>query len=222
VATKGVKNFATKQDQNRMATRTMNSALVNCAEPDNQEVVRGILAALFAAAGTTFAQRKLEEAFAREFLCDVDLLRGVTLTHMRTDLGMTLGEAMAADKQIFPPAAQPILAEIIPESEPPVAHVSTSGSRNAPEFLGLGTDGLPSTDDLRAWLPGFRAHIKARVSSYGDNCIFKHTGAAGQGTAVGGTAALAEEIKELRLQVTLLKEEKGSNNVINNNSNLIK
>jgi hypothetical protein len=149
------------------ATRQMNQALLDCAEPRNQDVVRGILAALFAAAGTTFAARKLEEAFAKEFLCDVELLRGVTLTHLRTDLGMTLGEAMAVDKQIFPPTAHEVVAEVIPGGDRSSAHVSTPGTRNAPEFPGLGADGLPSTDDMRAWLPGFRSHITTRVSELG-------------------------------------------------------
>ena len=101
-----------QSNKTKMATRTMNSALVSCMEPESQEVVRGILGALFTSAGTAFAQRKLEVMFAQEFLCDVVLLRAVNIGMLRKDLGLTLGEAMTVDRQIFPPAAQPILAEI--------------------------------------------------------------------------------------------------------------
>jgi hypothetical protein len=62
-----------------MATRTMNETLARCKTPTDQDVVRGLLASLFAGAGPSFAAKKLEERLADQDMCDVFLLQAVTV-----------------------------------------------------------------------------------------------------------------------------------------------
>ena len=144
----------------------MNTALITCATPSDQDVVKAMLGAIFAAAGTTFAEKKLEDRLAAQDMCDVAMLEQLTVGALIAHFGMTYGEALAVDGSIFPKAAQvPVVAAVMPLGAAPGQISGASGSRTASEFPALGTDGLPSTRDLRGWLPGFRTHLAGRISA---------------------------------------------------------
>jgi hypothetical protein len=144
-----------------MATRVMNPALTECTAPQNTAVVHGILAALIASVGPDFAAKKLEDRLKAQDMCTVALLKTVTVEALILHFGMTYGEAVAVDSQIFPEthADEQEVAQVVQ-----AVHPAAMGTRNAPEFPELGKDGLPSSRDLRAWLPGFRAHLAFRIS----------------------------------------------------------
>ena len=151
-----------------MGTRTMNVTLSSCAAPQDQDVVKGLLAAVFATAGPIFAAKKLEDALHAQDMCDVAVLEQVTVAVLMAHLGMTFGEAVAADSGIFPKEAQAqVVAAVVPPGAAPAQVPGASGSRTAPEFPGLTSDGLPSSRDLRGWLPGFRTHLVGKVSALG-------------------------------------------------------
>jgi hypothetical protein len=96
-----------------MAVRTMSAKITLCQDPTDRDVVKGVLAEMFAAARPHFAARKLEERLADEGMCHVTLLQVVTV-EMLCARGMTLGEALFVDRVVFPPGAQAPLVVVTP------------------------------------------------------------------------------------------------------------
>ena len=144
--------------------RVLNPLLVACDEPDNEEVVRGILGGLFGAAGPRFAAKKMEERLHAHDVCCVQLLRQLTVAVLLEHFQMSYGEALTVDNHLFPQDQQPPPAAVVQAQQVPPPASSTATSRNAPEFPELGADGLPSAMSMRAWLPGFRSHLAGRVN----------------------------------------------------------
>jgi hypothetical protein len=144
----------------------MNATLSACNAPTDQAVVKGVLAAIFTAAGPSFAAKKLEEKLAEQDACDVSKLVTLTVDKLIKYFGMTYGEAETVDEGIFPKEDQvvPFVQVIAQGLGGAPALGAAAGSRTAPEFPALGSDGLPSARDMRGWLPGFRTHLAGRVS----------------------------------------------------------
>ena len=148
-----------------MVSRVINPQLSGCVQPDNEDVVRGLLASIFADAGARTAAKKLEERIYKHDVCRVALLAQLTRKDLEEGLQMSFGEALVVDNFLFPLADQPevIQAQPVQEAPPINAHQIASTSRDAPEFPALGQDDLPTAQDMRAWLPGFRSHLAGRV-----------------------------------------------------------
>ena len=87
-----------------MATRVMNAQLRQCQEPDNPDIVRGVLAAMFAT--TSFSHRKLEERLNDQECCYVDALQLITVEGLVAYVGMTIFEALTVVEEVFPPENQ--------------------------------------------------------------------------------------------------------------------
>ena len=147
-----------------MATRVLNPLLMACSEPSNEDVVRGILAVIFGAAGPRFAAKKLEERLHTHDLCCVALLQQLTISAMLEHFAMSYGEALQVDNSLFPRDQQPPPAVVVQAQPVAQREVSAPTSRNAPEFPSVEADGLPTAQSMRAWLPGFRSHLAGRVS----------------------------------------------------------
>jgi hypothetical protein len=145
--------------------RVMDSRLAACDTPDDSDVVKGILAVLFSNGGAKFAAKRMEDKLQAQDMCDVTSLQSLTIAVMLSHFQFTYGEALAVDRQVFPAVMQPPPFSPAPLPAPAPTVAAPAGSRTAPEFPDCGSDGMPSARSLRAWLPGFRAHISGRASA---------------------------------------------------------
>ena len=99
-------------------------------------------------------------------MCAISLLEQITVAALLDHFQMSYGEALTVDNGIFPKDQQPapeVVVAVQPAPPPPPV-VSAPTSRNAPEFPELGPDDLPTSQCMRAWLPGFRSHLAGRVN----------------------------------------------------------
>ena len=143
----------------------LNAQLSKCVQPDNDEISRGLLASISADAGARTAAKKLEERLYTHDVCQVKLPAQLARKDLSDSLQMSFGVAMVIDNCLFPPTDQPevIQAQPVPAAPPIPAPLITSTSRNAPEFPAQGQDDLPTAQNTRAWLPGFRSHLSGRI-----------------------------------------------------------
>ena len=139
----------------------MNAQLRQCQEPNNPDIVRGVLAAMFAA--TSFSGRKLEERLDDQECCYVDALQLITMEGLVAYVGMTIFEAMTVVGEVFPPEAQEPQAAV---ALPLVTADVTSSTNGAAEFPELGADGVhgSSSQDMRERPSVFQARLAGRVS----------------------------------------------------------
>jgi hypothetical protein len=72
-----------------MVSRVLNAQLLGCVQPDNKDIVRGLLASIFADAGARTAAKKLEERLYKHDVCRVNLLAQLTRRDLLEDLQMS-------------------------------------------------------------------------------------------------------------------------------------
>ena len=115
-----------------MATRILHPMLTSCTEPDNEDVVRGILAVIFGASGPKFAAKKLEERLHTHEMCAINLLEQITFAALLDHFQMSYGEALTVDNGIFPKDQQPA-PEVVVAMQPCSAAAACSFSADVQE-----------------------------------------------------------------------------------------
>ena len=144
-----------------MSACVLADKLRSCGEPLKPEVVRGVLAGLFLALGSEFASKKLEVRLQDLDLCRVPALARLDFDLLMDHVQLSIGEALMVESVLFPEALQP--ASTPPSSAPVPSPSTISSGRSVAAFPALQENGMPSSRDLRGWLPGFRAHLSPRL-----------------------------------------------------------
>jgi hypothetical protein len=143
------------------------AVLSDCGTPEDQDIVKGLCAALFSRLPPEVQSERYEDLLNEKGMCYVRTLRRLTEQRL-IDWGipdghaMMLMEALSGEEGAYQLAAAPEAQVGAMEARPSTKFV------RAPAFPDLGTDGLPSRAALRAYLPKFQVACRVNGLAAGD------------------------------------------------------
>ena len=81
------------------------ATLEACSAPDDQDVVQGLLAAVFAALPADIVARQHDKTLRANDLCRLRVLRREGLADRLEGVGISVGDALVLEEAIYAPAA---------------------------------------------------------------------------------------------------------------------
>ena len=136
------------------------STLEACTAPDDQDVVQGLLQAIFGKLPAEIVAKRLDKEMRANDMCRVRVLRHSGLAKQLESVGVSVGDSMVLEDAIYAPVASP----------PPAMMLPATGGGHAPRapamraFPDLGTSKYPSLIGWDAYRQGLRSRVQGDVS----------------------------------------------------------
>ena len=146
----------------------MKAQLEDCATPDDQDVVKGLVAFLFEKLPADFKEQKHEDVLRANGLCRIRVLRRLTEEKLE-QLGVTMGDAM-------------LLVEALQATElAPVGMVAAPAEAAAPRarrpemrpFPKCGTTGYPELEQWEPYKTGLRLCLQQEMTAAGQAALIQ-------------------------------------------------
>lgn len=161
---------------------TLVDTLENCAAPDDQDVVKGVLAAIFGGLPADMRGRKYEDVLRKEDMCRVRLLRKLTVQKLAI-MGISMGDA------------EFLLETMRAAVGGAPAEAGHSGGGRRPglrPFPKLGPTKYPELAGWRQYRTGLRVRVQPEVSVLAQKAMLSIE--KGGGVPVGWTDGCADDV----------------------------